>query len=380
MTSPKVAGRAARVLALAAACLGPTACLAAPPAESAPARLGTVRAATRARAEHVAELLDRLAPRVVEVVPGSRLDPLEVWVQEVPTLYRQRASTYSDTDGFWADGVRRIHLRESADQLERTLAHELVHASLEPAWDRLPGTLEEGVCDWVAAQLVPTAASRLRAGRLATAAAAIGGLPLEVELWLDVPSSGMVLAFGLQAQIRIVTPDIEPLAPTDVFVVRAGLSTVHAGAAQRRALYGLGFLVAERIAEREGLAGLYARCEDAQRAGRDAIPTSDLLAAADLGSSAESFRGAILESLGPNELREILRLHPAVLIEPVLDFLDCGEDGDPWADLAALRARVAVPGSRTAVVQIVDMTALRGRLEVVRALRAHPETDPVPCP
>ena len=91
MQSPARAGRAARCLALAAASLGLAACLARPPAESAPARLGAVRAATRARAEDVARTLDRLAPRVVEVVPGAHLGPLEVWLQETPALYAVRS-------------------------------------------------------------------------------------------------------------------------------------------------------------------------------------------------------------------------------------------------------------------------------------------------
>jgi hypothetical protein len=265
MTNSAIAGRTARVLALAAASIGLTACLAAPPAASATARLGTVRAATSARAEAVARLFDDLAPRIVQTVPDAHFEPLEVWVQETPTLYRLRASTYSDTDGFWAAGVRRIHLRESADQVERTLAHELVHASLGAVWERLPGTLEEGVCDWVAAQLVPHAAPRLRAGRLATAAAAIGGLPLEVELWVDEPEGGPLVARGLNVHVRIVADAAETVDPGDVFVVRAGLSTARAAPGVRRALYGLGFLVAERIATLHGLEGLHAICAQADR-------------------------------------------------------------------------------------------------------------------
>lgn len=364
MTSSAIAGRTARVLALAAASTGLAACLAQPPAESATARLGTVRAATQARAEVVAQLFDDLAPRVLACVPDSRLEPLEVWVQEVPTLYRLRASTYSDTDGFWAEGVRRIHLRESADQVERTFAHELVHASLGTAWERLPGTLEEGVCDWVATQLVPESSARLRAGRLATAAAAIGGLPLEVELWMEPTQGRALLVRGLEAHVRIVAPDEETIDPTDVFRIRAGLSTARATPTARRALYGLGYLIAERIATREGLAGLHARCREAERADLPTVSAASLLVAADLGETPESFRGAILEALGPRELREILRLHPAVLLQPILDLLDRGDGEDHWDDLAGLRGRVTIPGGRGAVVQIVDMTALRQRLEI----------------
>ncbi len=371
MHSSASAGRAARALALAAASFGLCACLARPPAESASARLGTVRAATRVRAEDVARTFDALAPRIVASVPGARLEPLEVWVQETPTLYTLRASTYSDTDGFWAEGVRRIHLRESADQVERTLAHELVHASLDPVWDLLPGTIEEGLCDLVAARLVPESAARLRAGRLATAAAAIGGLPLDLELWLESPDAGVVALRGLDARMRIVAEDAESVDPADVFVVRAGLSTARTSAGARRAFYGLGFLVAERIAARGGLERLHDLCRDAERDDLEAIPTALLLAAAELEPTRESFRSAILASLGTAELREVLRLHPGILVKPLADLLDLGCERDAWADLAHVRGRISVPGNRDAVVQLLDVTALRPRLEPEAAKRRN---------
>lgn len=369
MHSPAPAGRAARVLALAAASFGLAACLARPPAESASARLGTVRAATRERAEDVARILDELAPRVVEHVPGASLEPLEVWLQEQPTLYALRASTYSDTDGFWAEGVRRIHLRETADQVERTLAHELVHASLDRVWDRLPGTLEEGVCDLVATRLVPGSAARLRAGRLAAAAAAVGGLPLDVELWIEGRDEGALIARGLQARVRIVVEDAESVDPCDVFVVRAGLSTARATGGARRAFYGLGFLVAERIAGRGGLERLHELCLDAERAGRDEVPAAILLAEAGIDAQAPDFRSAILEALGPGELREVLRMHPSILVRPTADLLGLGTDDDPWEDLGCVRGRISVPGNASAAVQVLDVTVLRPRLEVESAAR-----------
>jgi len=364
MHSSALAGRAARILALAAASFGLCACLARPPAESASARLGTVRAATRVRAEDVARALDALAPRVVAAIPGTRLEPLEVWVQETPTLYSLRTSTYSDTDGFWAEGVRRIHLRESADQIERTLAHELVHASLDSVWDRLPGTLEEGLCDLIAAQLVPEAAARLRAGRLATAAAAIGGLQLDLELWLEPSASTVVALRGLHSRIRIVAEDLEPIDPCDVFVVRAGLSTARASPGARRAYYGLGFLIAERIAARGGLKSLHELCREAERSGHETIHSARLLAEAELEPTRESFRSAILAALGPAELREVLRLHPGILVKPVADLLDLGGDRAAWTDLEHVRGRISVPGNAESVVQVLDVTALSPRLEL----------------
>lgn len=379
MQSPARAGRAARGLALAAASLGLAACLARPPAESAPARLGAVRAATRARAEDVARTLDRLAPRVVEAVPGARLGPLEVWLQETPALYAVRSPAYSDTDGFWAEDVRRIHLRASLDPVDRTLAHELVHASLGPEWDRLPGTLEEGVCDVVAAQLVPHAAVRLSAGRLATALGALGGLPLDVELWIEGEPSGTLVERGLEARLRVIGEDAEDVDPLDVFLVRAGLSTARASPAVRRALYGLGFLVAVRIADRGGLEELHALCIAAQEEDREVVATRSLLAAAELDPDPQSFRAAILERLGARELREILRIHPGILARPVADLIDVGRADDPWSALAAVRGRISIPGNREAVVTVLDVTALRPRLELELAAR-RPRAAEQPAP
>ncbi|MBL8860452.1 MAG: hypothetical protein JNK02_00425 [Planctomycetes bacterium] len=370
MTSPASAGRAARVLALAAATLTLSACLARPPAECAGSRLGTVRAATRARAEDVARAVDHLAPLVERALPGAQLAALEVWVQDTPTLYVLRSSTYSDTDGFWAEGVRRIHLRDAADHLERTLAHELVHAGLASEWDALPGTLEEGVCDVVAARIVPEAAARLRAGRLATAAAALGGLPIEVDLWLDDPDGGPFARRGLQARLRVVAEDGLRVVPTDVFVVRAGLSTARAAPGLRRAYYGLGFLIAERIANRIGLCGLYALCVEARDEGRGEVPTARLLEAAGLEPSEASFHSALLAAFGAAEVREVLRLHPGLLLEPLADLLGAGIVDEPSKALPAVRGRVAIAGRPDAQVDLLDLTALRPRLEALADARA----------
>lgn len=378
MHSPAFGGRAARALALAAACTGLVACLASPPAESATARLGTVRAASRARAEDVARVLDELAPRVVASVPGARLEPLEVWVQETPTLYALRTSTYSDTDGFWAEGVRRIHLREAADQVERTLAHELVHAGLGAAWERLPGTLEEGVCDLIASRIVPAAAARLRAGRLATAASAVGGLPIDLELWIEAPAEGTVIGRGLDVRMRIVTEDAESVDPCDVFVVRAGLSSARTSPAVRRAYYGLGFLVAERIAARGGLGRLHDLCRAADEAGLVEVPVPELLAAAEIEPTRASFQSAILAALGEAELREILRLHPGILVKPVADLLGLGGSIDPWRDLPVVRGRVSIPGACSAEVELLDVTALRPRLEAELAARRSARNRALP--
>src|SRR4030095_9983937 len=102
-----------------------------------------------------------------------------------PALWAFARSAYSDADGFWAEGVGRIHLRTGAERLERTLAHELVHQCAGEMFEELPGTLEEGLCDLVASLACPESAARLRAGRLSSAAFATRGLVVALELKLE---------------------------------------------------------------------------------------------------------------------------------------------------------------------------------------------------
>jgi hypothetical protein len=98
------------------------------------------------------------------------------------------------------------------------------------------------------------------------------------------------------------------------------------------------------------------------------VQPEPLLAAAGLDATAESFRAAILDALGPADLREILRLHPVVLVEPLLDLLGPLAI-EARADLAHVRGRVSIPGSSTARVQVADLIALRPRLEALAAAR-----------
>src|SRR5689334_5743432 len=256
-------------------------CQVSPPAASEVAREGMVRAADPLVAGEVAHDLDALLPRVLALLPDTRRSPLEVWVQEVPALYAFKTSAYSDADGFFAEGAQRIHLRAGSDNIERTLAHELVHATLGPSWRTLPGTLEEGLCDVVSARLCPDAAARLAAGRLSSAAFATGGLVLDVELQMPATERNNVLEACWSARLRL---DGEPrlrLDPLLAFDVHAGLSTTDMPGEEKKACYGLAFLVVQRIVERNGFEGLHDLCVRAADAGLDTVPVAELLDAAD---------------------------------------------------------------------------------------------------
>jgi hypothetical protein len=297
-----------------------TACQASPPPSRVEARLGVVRADDLDVAREVAEALDELLPAVAAELPDARqalrtrgedARGLEVWVQSEPVLYVfPPTSAYRDADGFFSDRLDRIHLRADSDDVERTLAHELVHASLGRSWRSMPGTLEEGLCDVVAARLCPRSAARLRAGRLFAAAMAIGGLDIEIRA---APSESEEAAPAEPAFVQRIVPAEEgprELDPLDVIRTRAGVSSAGLESDRKKALYGLAFLVAERIVERRGLDGFHelARRTDGRRA-MDAF-----LAAAELTRDPEDWRRALAASIGPAEVIELSRDHPGFIL------------------------------------------------------------------
>ena len=365
----------ALVLAVALA-LG--ACQVAPPRQRVAADAGTVRAGTRAEAERVAALLDRLAPQVRALLPGGPRGALEVWVQPAPVLYRFATSTYGDADGFYAAEPRRIHLREQADDLERTLVHELVHASLGGSWRTLPGTIEEGLCDALAADLCPESAARMRAGRLAGAAFATGGLRLDLDVALpragDPEDELGAVRLGLHARMRIEGDPACAVDPLDVFRVEAGLSSARLAPERKQAFYGLAYLVVDRILAREGLAGLDRMCRAAEAEGRAQVPTARLLAAAGLDGEVASWRGALLEALGPAELGALVRMHPQFLVAALVEFFAPHYDRAGFeAALPALEARLALAGGGASIALLELGEIRRG------VLAAWPDAESAPA-
>lgn len=291
-------------LGLALAALLP-ACLVAPPSAQVFAKSGTVRGASTVEAQDLADKLDYLRPNLTNALPGCRhVDGLEVWIQDTPGLYSFPHSASGDAEGLWAESHDRILLARDADDMERTLAHELVHASLGHDWNTLPGTLEEGLADYMSTQMVPEAAPRLRAGRLASAALATGGLGLTLSIRLpDHPATWM-------ARITLSGTQPSPNPQRDVFRLAAGLSSTKVTAASKRGYYGLAFLLIDRTIERHGLQHLHNLCLSAEQQGHAAIPRPWLLEAANLADTPEAWRQAALESMGHAELVELLKMHP----------------------------------------------------------------------
>lgn len=321
------------------------ACQALPPEHGVDSRAGPVRARELARAREVALLLDSLEPKVVAAVPNARARRVEVWVQESPALYRFGTRAYQDADGFYCDATGRIHLRERADSLERTLAHELVHAHLDGAWNALPGTIEEGLCDHISAELCPDARERLRIGRLSCAAFALGGLELELSAHWPADAHPSSASVGFQARLRLESEPPLSIDPLHVFDRQAGLSSSKLEPAQKKAFYGLAFLVVRRIATHTGIDELLRACERAREDERPKLTRQELLQAADLDTDPESWRRALAQELTVEDLRELVNAHPEFLVHALDEFLaPCSTAAELALALDHARVELSVPG------------------------------------
>jgi hypothetical protein len=154
--------------------LGMAACLAPTPPElpfTAEVEAGVVYASSQARAREIAGMLQRVTPAVHAALPGCANEPVDVRMVAKMEHSQWGGATYT------TDAARWIELPEAerGDRLEATLVHELVHFQLGDDWSTLPGVLEEGLCDYVAHGIVPSAAALERAEYAVMLATAIDG-------------------------------------------------------------------------------------------------------------------------------------------------------------------------------------------------------------
>ncbi len=310
-----------------------------------------VRSEQGEEARTVCTLFERLEPRLDALLPDWQLPAQgEIWMQEEPKLYAFPAAAKSEAEGLWAEDQRCILLARGADDVERTLAHELVHAGLGSSWDALPGSLEEGLCDWVAAQVCSQGASRLRAGRLSSAALALGGLQLELELR---PREGESLDGGLErlAARIVLSGEEEPLPPgahMDVFRLQAGLSTTRLAISRKRSFYGLSYMIVDRVVAHIGLDGLHELCREAQARELASVPTGWLLEAAQLSSDPREWREVTLFALGETEIAEVLRMYPEFVVGALARAVQLTRGtSSATAGLARLSADLSLRGGST---------------------------------
>lgn len=338
-------------------------CLSAPPPASVGGNGTIVRAETAAEAQELDAMVAQLRPRILNLLPDSALaQPIEVWLQDELSLYRFAHNAAGDAEGLWVEAHNRILLDRDAEDVRRTLSHELVHASLGSSWSTLPGSLEEGLCDWVAAQVSDSGTARLRAGRLSSAALLCGGLGIELEIQ-DESSTGS--RFGPAWTTRVLlrghgaAQDTDPRSHLQVFKLQAGLSSTKLGGGEKRGLYGLAYFLVHRVIERHGIEGLHKLCLEAASRELLYIPSTWLLSAADLARDKEEWRAAVASCLGPDELVELMRMYPDFIVNALEAHLGGVRASEVDARLDGLQA----------TIRLVDGTATidAGRLDFVRA-------------
>ena len=354
-------------------------CMATPPSSVLAFDGGRVRAADHVEAERIEALVADLRPRLLELLPDTSFDDVEVWVQDQPSLYKFTTAATADAEGLWSPSHRRIMLSRHADHLGRTLAHEMTHAVLGETWSMLPGSIEEGLADHVSGVLCDTGAARLRAGRLSSACLATGGLEIDVDVLRKV-DAGLNLTGarrGWSARVRLKgdTGDTDPM---DVFRLAAGLSSTRLDTGTKRGFYGLAYLAVSRIVERHGYEGLQALCEDAIADGFDHVPAGVILRAAELDMDPETWRRAAASEMGEAEVVELIRMYPDFLVDALTDYLQSlrpDGDVDSWVDDVDVYVRLA-EGSASVTLHELPFV----REEVIAILRRESSIDATPQP
>lgn len=343
---PFAMSRLARLLA-ALSLLALTGCLATAPRIELKAVEGTVRADSQAHGWIMADLLDELTPQVRRLLPDMRERPVEVWVQRELEVYAG-FEVDRQVPAFTIEGDGRIHVAEAdSNRLSAALAHELVHSLLGESWSTLPSVAEEGLADWVQEQLHPEFASAMRADYLAKASAAVGGLPL--ELWNDRPLDGTrrVARFTYSGPEGLDrgTP-VDPIRALDEGDRgEASFWQPYEVSVSDPRLYGVGYLVVQRIIDRRGVAGLHALCVQAAADGLPQVPGRTLAEAADLGPDLSLWRAAVVAEVGPGELAVLARSMLGRLAQLVKDgWRDLAPELSGWRFARTYRPKLGVVG------------------------------------
>lgn len=339
-------------------------CMASPPHAVLAFEGGTVRASDEHEATALEALLAELQPQLLALLPDTAFEDIDVWLQDKPSLYRIPREATADAEGLWSPTHRRIMLSRSADNVRRTLAHELVHAALGESWRALPGTLEEGLADHVSTQLSDDGAARLRAGRLSAAALATGGLELVLSVE-RVEDAGNDVRRGWTARVRLSGDESDPL---DVFRLSAGLSSTKLATGPKRGYYGLAFLVVDRIVERHGYEGLHALCTRAAEEGHDFVPAAWLLSSAELATEREDWRIAAQAAMGTEELQQLIEMYPDFMVDALVAYLERVRPDAPASEwLATVDVEVSL--AHGAVVPLSALPTVIAAVEARLAVR-----------
>jgi hypothetical protein len=291
-----------------------TACRTAAPAAEVDSSLGVVRADTEAGAAEVRDDLEELVPLVRGTLPGTRRREVDVWVQDRLEVFR--GFPYPEQVAGMADFDNgRIHVRAGDDRVRLHLAHELVHVLVRDEWKRLPGVLEEGVCDLVAVAVVPERGREQHVKRLVEACSLIGGLRARIDM--RRPSSHGHGSIRADVRLRLAGGTIATLE--DVLALRSSDVFLKATGDDGAGLYGMGYLVAGRVVREAGFEALHEMCRRAEDEGLDQVPPAWILEASRLDGGNDGLRRAVLEEFGAPETIALVDLAAGELAQAVAD-------------------------------------------------------------
>ncbi len=322
-----------------------SACRATPPVAAVTAPFGSVRAESLDEARGVAARASELVPAIRRAVPDLLDRPIEIWVQRQLEIFE--GEPYSDHIAGMADFEEaRIHVRAGDERVALHLAHELVHVLAGPTWATLPGVLEEGLCDVVAAAVVPEWGAEQHVKRVVEAAATAGGLSAIVSFrqWRGGDS------YRIRAELRLSLGDVTPINLNRAFTLSSSEVFAKASGDSVGGLYGVGYLVAHRIVERQGFSGLHRLCTSATERGLERVPAADILAAAAMNASPDSMRNAVVDALGDDELEVLARLVAKDLAAATVKLCkEMGGDDRPAAFLERSDPELRLPHRRRPV-------------------------------
>jgi len=298
--------RLGTAVAAASLCLLYPACVVpAPPAQTAHDG-GLVRAEDQFHADLYAGMVEEIQPQVAALLPGTLDRHTEVWVQQqlahgFGKVAPDNVKGFTLIDAEMNRG--RIHVRQDNEFPRWFLTHELVHALLGPEWLTLSGVLEEGLCDLVAAELNPDCAPRIRALRAIESSIFFGKMKVVVEhkdgagtdrtnaVWFHYDRGAHDLSLA------------EALAPGTLALKRRFERVPDT-------LYGLGFLVAQRIAERDGFERIFELCAEANADGEKTVPVERVIEAAGLDADVDALAELSHSLLGGEEFEHWVELLP----------------------------------------------------------------------
>jgi hypothetical protein len=354
--------------ALRAACflvvMAAAACRAEPPPLAIEGTHGSVRATSLESAKRGEEWVAALVPAIRAALPATRERTLDVWLQQEIELWR--GSPYPGHVAGVADHARgRIHVRDGDAQLEAHLAHEIVHLLLEDSWRPLPAALEEGLCDFTACAVVERGAPTLRVWRLLEAAGALGGLDVVVEVRL--PRGGAARARTETLPLRWKLAEERPLDLAATLALDDSELFTRSTEDGGSGIYGIGYFLVSRIAQRRGIEGLHGLCRSASREQRPMVPASWLLAAAGLTAAAadpQQLRAELASEFDGRDLPEIAALIADVLADeivaagrvhwPGVEGVELMRAARPFFGLAGSRVRLPLVWSERVVAAVIE--------------------------